>query len=759
MTSEASSGKADRHKWVFFRQGGFDQVRLDSGQDLASLDQLDQKLWVALACPTQGLDLDARTLELIDSDGDGRIRATEILAATRWACGLLKDPGTLTEGAAALKLDALNDQTPDGRRLLESARQILANQGKSDSATISIEDTTDTVKIFAQTTFNGDGIVPADAATDPAVQAVIGDVIACAGAQTDRSGKPGVTQEAVDKFFADAQAYEQWWAAAEKGAADILPLGEATVAAAGALAAVRTKVEDFFARCRLAAFDARALAALNRQESEYLAIAAGDLTITSTEVAGFPLASIAPGRTLPLSGPVNPAWAEALGRLAELAVRPLLGEKDALTEEDWRALKARFADYDAWSAGKKGGSVEALGIARIREILAGASKAAIAALIARDKALETHANSIAEVDKLVRFNRDLVRLLNNFVTFREFYRRREKAIFLAGTLYMDQRSCDLCIRVNDLAKHVTMAHLSRNYLVYCDLVRRSSGEKMTIAAAFTAGDGDNLMVGRNGIFYDRQGRDWDATIVKIVESPISVGQAFMAPYKRVLRMIEELAAKRASTADTAATGKLAGSVETTTKAAQTGKAPDAKPKIDIGVVAAIGVAVGGIAAAFGALLQAFFGLGVWMPVGVLAMILLISGPSMVIAWLKLRQRNIGPILDANGWAVNARVRINLPFGRSLTRVAHLPAGARRDLADPYAEKKTLRRLVSALVILGILFWGLWNFGVIERVAPGVMPKSGWVKHRDEERQRQEAERLRLEQQKQAPPAPATQPSK
>jgi len=30
------------------------------------------------------------------------------------------------------------------------------------------------------------------------------------------------------------------------------------------------------------------------------------------------------------------------------------------------------------------------------------------------------------------------------------------------------------------------------------------------------------MVGRNGVFYDRKGRDYDATITKIVASPISL---------------------------------------------------------------------------------------------------------------------------------------------------------------------------------------------------------------------------------------------
>ncbi len=80
------------HTWKFFRAGGFDQVRLDSGADLAALDQLDQKLWVALACPATGLEFDSKTLEFIDTDKDGRIRVPEFLAAVKWACSCLKSP-------------------------------------------------------------------------------------------------------------------------------------------------------------------------------------------------------------------------------------------------------------------------------------------------------------------------------------------------------------------------------------------------------------------------------------------------------------------------------------------------------------------------------------------------------------------------------------------------------------------------------------------------------------------------------------------
>jgi hypothetical protein len=86
-----------------------------------------------------------------------------------------------------------------------------------------------------------------------------------------------------------------------------------------------------------------------------------------------------------------------------------------------------------------------LGLTRVRELLTGKAKETITALIARDQALQPESNAIAVVDKLIRYHRDLYKLVNNFVSFRDFYSRRDKAIFQAGTLYLDQRSCELCL--------------------------------------------------------------------------------------------------------------------------------------------------------------------------------------------------------------------------------------------------------------------------------------------------------------------------
>src|SRR5262245_62163441 len=96
------------HRWRFFRAGGVDQVKLTSGEDLLHLGELDQKLWVALACPTAGLEFDARTAALIDTDHDGRIRASELIEALRFAGRNLKSAESLLGGKSELSLDAIN---------------------------------------------------------------------------------------------------------------------------------------------------------------------------------------------------------------------------------------------------------------------------------------------------------------------------------------------------------------------------------------------------------------------------------------------------------------------------------------------------------------------------------------------------------------------------------------------------------------------------------------------------------------------------
>ena len=57
------------------------------------------------------------------------------------------------------------------------------------------------------------------------------------------------------------------------------------------------------------------------------------------------------------------------------------------------------------------------------------------------------------------------------------------------------------------------------------------------------------MVGKNAVYYDNRGLEWDAVITKIVDNPISIAQAFWSPYRRMATAVENLINKNAADKD------------------------------------------------------------------------------------------------------------------------------------------------------------------------------------------------------------------
>ena len=145
--------------WKFHRIGGLDQVTLRTPEELLHLNELDPKLWVALSCPIDKLQFDARTLELLDADKDGRIRIQEVLDAVRWTVDRLSDPALLAESRPELALEEIRQDTDEGRLLYSTASRILTQSGKEGALTQ--EDVAEAIDAATQTAFNGDGVIAA----------------------------------------------------------------------------------------------------------------------------------------------------------------------------------------------------------------------------------------------------------------------------------------------------------------------------------------------------------------------------------------------------------------------------------------------------------------------------------------------------------------------------------------------------------------------------------------------------------------------
>lgn len=793
-TSAASTGPT----FSFRRMGGLDQVLLSTDEEWRQLDQLDPKLWMALSCPTHGLEFDARTLSLLDTDQDGRIRSADILEAVAWVCERVKHPARLTQPGTGLPLDNLRDDTPQGAELLAAARLVQEKSGRTEAGEISPEQAGAALAAVTDYAFNGDGIVPPFSVDkdDEQTARFIRLGLSIVGGKRDDSGRPGLDSALAGVFLDRLRAARDWRQSVHQAA---LPLGHDTSAAWTLLQRLGPKIDDYFNRCRMAAFAPQALAALN-EENELTPSDEGGQALFSLEaLTRLPLARVAPDQPLPLTHGVNPAWDDDLSAFRQL-LAPLIhttpsGEgkggcpvpasdeadsaeasasdvpAESLSEKNWRAIQERFAPYAELLTRKPGyerppddakrvdfpglpplalageddplqraflptapeEALDKLSAAELDALLDGKVEQSFAGYVRRDLAAPRMA-AVRDLEKLTLLHIHLYTLLMNFVSFADFYDPERRAIFLAGTLYLDSRACFLCVPVTDLDTHVRLASQSHLCLVYSQCRRtNSNGEEKTgvIAAALTAGGTATLIEGRHGVFVDNAGRDWDTSVLRLVRNPISLREAMWAPYIRFGNLVADQLQKLVAAKDDAlskASSKAVTALDKDIKADASAAASGAPPKTSFdfakgaGIFAAFSVGISVVSAAFAYIANSVFSLGRWWPVALLILFVCISGPSMLLAWFKLRRRSLGPLLDASGWAVNNGAPINIAVGAALTAVGQLPPGAHRSLDDPYSlhaqllRKKYRGRLrAAALTILvllaaGLAFW-FWKEGV------------------------------------------------
>ncbi len=644
--------KQNTYDWKFCIIGGVTRVIINSGEDIAHLGELDQKLWSVLSCPVKGLEFDEQTLQILDTDNDGKIRVKEIVDAANWLTAVIRNNDDLLLGADSVAINQLDDNNVEGVKIIDAMRRLIDKiKDKSDKDTLSLADV---------------AVLKAD-------------------------------------FSARVKAKDD--ATAAKVAVN-RPYGDNTDDVMAACTALKDKVADYFMRCKLIAFNGACADALDVSVEKIQSIADGNIAAQADRIASYPLQRPAADGLLRLNVGVNPVWQATFDKVRSLALAVDYPESDTINEAQWNAVLDKLNAYVACKESEHSANVELF-----------------------DKSMTEEDGDLKLLDKLLHLYRDFFALLKNYVVLSDFYSRdsNKLAVFQAGKLYIDQRCCELCIKVTDMAQQTTMAPLSGMYLIYCKCTSKAKNATMDIVAALTDGDVDDLRVGKNAIFYDRSGQDWDATVTKIIDNPISIRQAFWSPYKKLWNYITEKINKSAADKEKASMDKLTAKTDTAMTDVQTklatsqeeaasqptptAPADGKKNAFDIakfaGIFAAIGMAVGFIGSALVSLGGAITAKWYNLPLLIVGLMVTISGPSVFIAWTKLRKRNIGPILNANGWAVNAQARINTRFGSTLTSLAKYPRVA---MLDPYADEKTpwwkkvLTGALVCIIVFAVLFF-------------------------------------------------------
>jgi len=681
---------------------------METPDDLEAVLSLDESLWVATSAPVGAFSCDREFLSLVDSDGNGRIQTNELKAAITWLFDRLADRSRLAEGVGELKLAAIRSDTPAGGALVESGEYVLDQlhqMGKASGYILSLED----VRIFAASIhnqpLNGDGVVVSAAAREPEIKAFIDDAAACMGPATDISGRTGIREDMLAGFIAAARDYLEWKAKGQLppdgSPTPVMPLGEATAGAYAVYCTHAREVDAFFALCNVIRFQPDAAAHMQLPDAKLHDLGASDAGRVRELLAKAPIARpVASGR-LPLAdGDTNPMYRSWTARLKTQVLEPVLGRiPEELNEEEWCKVAAVFAPYQAYISQKKGGQVESLPEQKLREYLAEKYQARVRELIRADSKVALLMEGLKELEKLLLHHQHIMRLARNFVSFPELYGTGSRALFEVGSALIDGRWFNFCTRVDDVAGHAAVAQNSSVFCLYLEVTGRDAGEKFTVAAPATSGTKGNLDVGKRGVFFDVNGREYDARIVRIITNPISLHEALASPFVRlwnfILGKIESLTTKAEKGLETGADKMLA--APPAPAAAQPGMAATHG-----GLFLGVGVAVAALSSAFAYIVKTFAGLGHQnLLLGIGAVLVLVLAPVTLLAVLKLRRRDLSGLLEGSGWAINARMRLDRAQRRHFTRRMPYPKGAE---GAPKGHWKVVAIILAILLALGTVFY-------------------------------------------------------
>ncbi|MBL8685633.1 MAG: kinesin [Myxococcales bacterium] len=727
---------------VFKKYAGSLQLQIETFDALLAAVDIPKTQWVATAAPSAGLNCDKKFLEFLDTDQNGRIRVAEVCDAIQWTAKMLKDRKGVEKRSDTLVLSSLSK---DATVLEQAATLVLEALGKDGATELSLAQIRESAASLRASHFNGDGIVAPEKFSET-IGAVAKAVMSLSDEQKNRAEKPGVTQAMV-AHFREARVKAREHLAKKK---DVYVWGDASESRAATVLAVKARVDEYFLQCRLVATQSDAAGALKPA----LDGVAGSAEKLVAALSATPIAPAAADGSLTWSKLYRGKDFEALEALRKDAFEPVFSASAAMSEGQWRELVTKSEAIDAWKTTAATDKAIALGdqLERISED----DLRAIEKECAKDLDRKPMIDAVTDLEKLALYQRWLMALANNFIAMPDLYDPSHNALFERGNLVLSGRLFTFSVLVPDRAVHAALSEKGTMYTMYVKVDSAKAGkEPFEVAVPVTAGTSEGIEVGKRGVFTDLEGNEHDATVLQVIRQPVSLWEAMIMPYQKIGRFVsskiegfagegdkaleKQLSASYATAQTAANTGATAGATAAAAAATQPARpgqpaspatpaaaaAAPQSPGAIAGTVAALGVGVGMIIGAFTSLFTAVSSMQPAQLVGaVIGLVAVVSLPSALFAWLKLRKRDIAIVLEGQGWALNDRILLGKHLGHLFTRKPSRPKGSTSEMIDSVAELVERRKSDGldesepeglqgkhwAAIIAVIIAVGLYQFG-------------------------------------------------
>jgi hypothetical protein len=664
---------SDTHQIKFKRYGRSRHLRIATARDLGEVIELDEAHWSAINAPLNNINCDTTFLELLDTDNNYRIICHELREAIAWALDTLGDYSGLESADSVLKLDAINTNSSDGHRIHNAAGRMLEKLNKSDDTEISLQQIRLIKTQVESTPVSEAGILLAEASDDPETREFITDAINATGGATHPSGKNGLGPTQLETFICSLETAARWYQQCEiaspNATTDIMPLGAATPEVYEIFAGIRGKIDQYFVQCQAAALDERFVQRMGWTENELDNLDFDDPATLRHVLTKAPLARARTDGTLHFDDPINPCCEQLLQQFrTQVAARVGDNNGPEFSAQQWRKITDMFEAHQQWVASRPEGPIESLGIEKIKLYLASGYTAAVRELMNNSAETAFDLDNIRLTEKLALFQMHLLSLANNFVSFPHLYDPSRRAMFETGTLVIDGRRFCLAVGVDDRKAHAQVARTSSMFVLYVEVIPGgSNGETYEVAVPVTSGSRGNLCLHKRGLFIDLQGNQCDARVVEIIENPISLTEAFVAPFIRLGRMltgkIESLTIQAEKKLGTDTVGAVS---QITSDDTAAGTAKQNAPTGNMLMGAGVAIAALGSAMAY---ITKTLADTSWLAIaiGLLIAVLVVLLPTSIVAILKLRKRDLSAILEGSGWGINARMRLTWKMAKFFSR--------------------------------------------------------------------------------------------
>lgn len=674
------------------------QYQLLTPEDLRVVMANDDAFWALLSIPVTALNGDPLFFKYLDSTGSASIRVDDIKNAFFWLDKVLIHISVLADEKAAVSPEEIRSDTQEGKDIAETMRKQLVD-ALIDDGLITLAETREAIKKLSAGSLKGDGIITLDAVGGSIAEQLFTDILSAYDGPDNDKGIKGITGTMLDKFITDANAYLEW---AKDDTYTILMPGVDMPPAYAFYRNVTAKVDEFFSFCKLLHIDTTNAKRFVENPEALSPIDIHDPDSVNQAITRAPLASPNPEGRLFINEDLNPAYSHDLTKLAEIF------ELDSITQDDWSNIKGKFAGYENYLKGKNGNSAEKLGTERLKADIANTEAIEfLRDLITQDSSIMADIAKVNTIEKLILFKQYYFRFVRGYISLFELFNPVRLSLLQAGSLIMDGKHYDLCIRVNDVAAHKKLAANSNIFIMYMNAQRTHHGIAVNqkIAVAVTAGSNIVFYPGKAGLFVDWEGNLWDTVIEDILQGPICFWQSFTLPFVKISGLISDKLGKLASAE--AIANDFSNSLQ---KVGQT--VPQKSGSMMSGSMFLLAGGVG-FAAIFSGITYIFKQLNKMPALNLLYYIMLIlaciMAPLVIYSLYKLYKRNFSMFFEAAGWAVNLRMKLDSIAGRFFSYYPAYPGNVqfiRLDTTSARVKKNSRinknARLRFLLIVLFIL---------------------------------------------------------